>query len=100
MVHCWLVPPLQVHSSTRAPLAVEAAVTSRQSPDWALVMVPLALKVHCWLFWPLQDHTMALVPLVVPWPLASRHRVVPPTVTVSWFEEVRVQVWFACPLHE
>ena len=47
--HCWLEPPLQVHSSTGAPLAVPAPVTSRHSPDWTPVMVPLALTCHCWL---------------------------------------------------
>src|SRR5579884_3524648 len=96
--HCWLLPPLQVHSSTSAPSAVDAPVTSRQSPDCAPVMVPLELKFHCWLLWPLQGQMITFVPLVVPWPLASRQSVVPLLVTVSWFEEVRVQVWFACPL--
>ena len=41
---------------------------------------------------------MALVPLVVPLALASRHRVVPPTVTLSSPDEVCVQDWFGCPL--
>jgi hypothetical protein len=54
------------------------------------VIVPLELKVHCWFVWPLQDQTIALVPLVVPLPLASRHSVLPPTVTVSAFDEVCV----------
>src|SRR6185437_601363 len=93
-VHCWLLPPLQDHSSTSAPLAVDAPVTSRQRPDWTPVMVPLALRFHCWLVWPLQDQMMALVPL----PLASRHMVVPLTVTESAPVEVCVQVWFAAPL--
>src|ERR671937_437195 len=43
-VHCWLDWPLQVHSSTRAPLAVLAPVTSRHSPDWTPVIVPLELS--------------------------------------------------------
>ena len=54
-------------------------------------MVPLELTVHCWLVWPLQDQMMTLVPLVVPLPLASRHSVVPPAVTVSSPVEVWVQ---------
>src|SRR5579884_3266591 len=97
-VHCWLLPPLQAHSSTRAPLAVDAPVTSRHRPDWAPVMVPLELKFHCWLDWPLHDQMMTFVPLVVPWPLASRHIVVPLMVTDSAPEEVCVQVWLAPPL--
>ena len=47
--HCWLLPPLQVQSWTRAPSAVEAPLTSRHRPDWVPVMVPLQLTVHCWL---------------------------------------------------
>src|SRR5579875_1200934 len=74
-VHCWLLPPLQVHSSTRAPSAVEAPVTSRQSPDWAPVIVPLALKFHCWFAWPLHGQMIAFVPGLVPWALASRQKV-------------------------
>src|SRR3954467_13183782 len=31
-VHCWLPPPVHVHSSTPVPLAVPPAVTSRQRP--------------------------------------------------------------------
>src|SRR2546423_8228200 len=71
--HCWLEPPLQVHSWTRAPLAVEAPLTSRQSPDWTPVMVPLEFRFHCWLGWPLPDQMMTLVPLGVPLAFASRH---------------------------
>jgi len=41
---------------------------------------------------------ITFVPAVVPRPLASRQRVVPPTVSVSWLDEVCVQVWFAPPL--
>jgi hypothetical protein len=55
-------------------------------------------RVHCWLACPLQVQMMALVPGLVPRPLASRQNVVPPTVTVSWPEEVCVQVWFVPPL--
>jgi hypothetical protein len=72
MVHRWLLPPLQVHSSTRVPLAVPAPMASRQSPDWTPVTTPLGLTSHCWLGWPLQDQTMTLVPGLVPAPLASR----------------------------
>jgi hypothetical protein len=62
------------------PLAVPAALASRQSPDWTPVMVPSGLTFHCWLFWPLQSQTMTWVPLVVPLPLASRH-LLPGTVS-------------------
>src|SRR3954471_18865249 len=96
--HCWLLPPLQVHNSTRAPSAVDPPVTSRQSPDWTPVIVPLELTVHCWLVPPLQAQMIALVPAVVPLPLASRHIVVPPTLTVSSLALVWVQVWLAPPL--
>src|ERR1700738_4402344 len=64
-VHCWLLPPLQVHSSTRAPLAVEAPVTSRQSPDCTPVTVPFGLRFHCWLAPPLQVQVSTFVPAVV-----------------------------------
>src|SRR5689334_16582441 len=47
--HCWLPPPVQVQSWTLVPLAVPAPETSRHSPDWTPVMVPLAFTVHCWL---------------------------------------------------
>jgi len=53
--HCWLLPPLQVHSSTSAPLAVPAPVTSRHRPERALVTLPLDWKFHCWLSWPLHE---------------------------------------------
>src|SRR5579859_5752568 len=72
-VHCWLEPPLQVHSSTSAPLAVLAPVTSRHSPDCTPVMVPLELMFHCWLAPPLQVQISTLVPGVVWLPEASRH---------------------------
>ena len=90
-----MLPPLQAQSSTSAPSAVEAPVTSKHRPDWLPVTVPLELTVHCWLVPPLQVHRMALVPLVVPLLLASKHRVLPPTVTVSSFVELCVQAWFA-----
>ena len=69
-----------------------APVTSRQSPDCTPVMVPLELMFQRWLDWPLQDQVITLVPFVVPWPLASRHRVVPLIVAVSSPEELCVQV--------
>ena len=45
-VHFWLLPPLQVHSSSGVPLAAPAPVASRQSPDWTPVMLPSACTVH------------------------------------------------------
>ena len=45
-VHCWLVPPLQVHSSTLVPFEKLAPVMSRQPPS--MVMVALALTVQFW----------------------------------------------------
>src|SRR5436309_7481191 len=72
-VHCWLDWPLHVHSSTRAPLAVLALVTSRHRPDCVPVMVPLELTAHRWFAPPLQVQISTLVPGVV-WLLkASRH---------------------------
>ena len=72
-IHCWLLPPLQVHSSTRAPSAVDAPVTSRHSPDCAPVIVPLELKFHCWLACPLHDQTMITsgLPVIPPGPMPS-----------------------------
>src|SRR5437870_5472136 len=97
-VHCWLLWPLQPKSWTLAPSAVEAPVTSRHSPDWTPVTVPLELRFHCWLVCPLHGQMITGVPLVVPRPEASRHKVLPPVVIVSWLAEVRVQVWAARPL--
>src|SRR5437764_15324716 len=94
MVHCWLLWPVQAQSSTRAPLAVEAPVTSRHSPDCTPVMVPLELTFHCWLVWPLQSQMITVVPLVVPFPLASRHLL---PYTVSCLLDVDVQRWFVLP---
>src|SRR5436309_15642309 len=72
-VHCWLDWPLHVHSSTRAPLALLARVTSRHRPDCVPVMVPLELTAHRWFAPPLQVQISTLVPGVV-WLLkASRH---------------------------
>src|SRR5689334_4319684 len=65
-LHCWLAPPLQDQRMIFVPLAVPAALASRQSPDCTPVMVPLALRFHCWLVCPLQSQMMTAVPLVVP----------------------------------
>jgi hypothetical protein len=46
-VHAWLVPPLQVQTSTLVPFAVAPLVTSRQRFDGTPVMVPLPLTFHC-----------------------------------------------------
>src|SRR5947208_6430044 len=94
-VHRWLLPPLQVHSSSRVPLAVPAPVASRQSPDCTPVMVPFALTVHFWLVWPLHGQMIALVPGLVPLALASRQS---PPKTRNSFAAVYVHCWLAAPL--
>src|ERR1041384_1300247 len=75
--HCWLLCPVQFHSSILAPSAVDPPVTSRQSPDCAPVIVPFALRVHCWLAPPLQSQICTGVPAAVWLPVASRHFVPP-----------------------
>src|SRR5512146_3248816 len=67
--HCWLLPPLQVHSSMRVPLLKLAPVMSMQPP--AMVRVPLLLTVQFWAAaLPSQSHICTLVPLA-PLPLLS-----------------------------
>src|SRR5207237_2759657 len=65
-IHCWLLPPLQVHSSICVPFAVPAPVASRHRPDWTPVMEPSALTDHCWLAPPSQVQMSTLVPGLVP----------------------------------
>src|SRR5260370_23536969 len=72
-VQCWWDPPLQVQMSIRAPLAVPAPTTSRQSPDPTPVTVPLLLRVHCWFVPPLQSQMSTLLPGEVAAPATSRH---------------------------
>src|SRR6476469_6166104 len=68
-VHCWLPPPLQVHSSTRVPLLKLAPVMSMQPPS--MVRVPLVLTVQfCAAALPSQSHICTLVPFA-PLPLLS-----------------------------
>src|SRR4051812_8720019 len=45
--HCCWLTPVQDHSCTRAPLAVEPPVTSRHRPDSTPVMAPLESRFHC-----------------------------------------------------
>ncbi len=45
-VQRWLAAAVHVHSSTAVPLAVALPLTSRHSPDWALLMVPFELRFH------------------------------------------------------
>jgi hypothetical protein len=66
--HCWLLWPWQAQRMIFVPFAVPAPLTSRHSPDWTPVIVPLALTFHCWFGWPLQSQTMTAVPLAVPCP--------------------------------
>src|SRR5687768_394547 len=73
------------------PLVVAAPLASTHSPDWTLVMVPLALTFHCWFVPPWQSQMMTVVPLVVPAPFASRHLL---PYTVSCLLAVWVQRWF------
>src|SRR5688572_1048244 len=47
---------------TAVPLAVAAPLTSRHSPDWTLLIVPLVLTVHCWLVPPVQSQIRTTVP--------------------------------------
>lgn len=46
--HFWLAPPLQVHSWTRAPLAVACPLKSGHSRDWTPTMVPSLDSIHRW----------------------------------------------------
>src|ERR1700745_3369563 len=78
--HCWLPPPLQVHSSTRVPLLKLAPVMSRQPPS--MVTVPLLLTVQfCAAALPSQSHIWTLVPLA-PLPLLSSTHLAPLTPDV------------------
>src|SRR5690242_21160532 len=73
--HCWLEPPLQVHSSTRVPLLKLAPVMSMQPPS--MVKVPLLLTVQfCAAALPSQSHICTLVPLA-PLPLLSSTHLAP-----------------------
>src|ERR1700722_577229 len=65
--HCWLAPPLQVHSSIRVPLLVLAPVMSMQPPS--IVSVPLLFTVQfCAAVLPSQSHICTLLALA-PLPL-------------------------------
>ena len=46
VVHCWFVPPLQVHTATAEPFAVFAPNTSRHRPDSTPRMLWSAVSVH------------------------------------------------------
>src|ERR1700733_13057149 len=72
MVHCWLVPPLQVHRWSWVPLAVLEPGSSRHLPEAGLTRAPL-VAFHCWLAPPLQSHIWILMPSAVDWPLSSTH---------------------------
>src|SRR5256886_10238465 len=95
--HCWLAPPLQVHSSTATPSTLPAAVsppvTSRHRPDCTPVTVPSGFSRHCWFGPPLQVHSSTLVPGAVWLPKASTYWV--PPKTRSSPAAVGVQRWFA-----
>src|ERR1700679_1274032 len=80
-VHCRLLPPLQVRSSTRAPLAVDFPVTSRHRPDCSPVIVPLELRFHSWFAPPVQCQISWSVPRVVVEPVSSRHLPAPTACT-------------------
>ena len=52
-VHFWFAPPVQSHSWSLAPSAVELPVTSRHLPRARIV--PSEPTVHCWAAVPLQS---------------------------------------------
>src|SRR6202035_3140928 len=73
--HCWFAPPLQVHSSIRAPLAVLPPVMSRHLP--LIPTVPLDAIVHvCAATLLPQFHICTFVPSTAEPPLASAHSAV------------------------
>ena len=51
---------------TLVPFAVAAPLTSRHSPDWTFVSVPLLLTFHFWLSAPVQLAMIAFAPCPVP----------------------------------
>src|SRR4051794_11370268 len=92
LVHCWFAAAVQVHRTTWVPLAVALPLTSRQRPDWALLIVPLEFRFHRWLAPPWQSHSCALAPAVA---LVGESRHLPRDCRV-W--PLRVQRWLAAPL--
>src|ERR1700749_618564 len=79
--HCWLAPPLQVHSSIRVLLTYLAPVMSMQPPS--IVSVPLLLTVQfCTPVLPSQAHIWTLLPGVLPALLLSAQSLAPPPATI------------------
>src|SRR5262245_25788889 len=71
MRHCWLVPPLQAHCTTRtpSPVALGPPKTSRHLPLLTLTTFtkppPTSVSCHRWLVWPFDVHCTTLAPSVV-----------------------------------
>src|SRR6266581_4761695 len=74
--HCWLLPPLQVHSTSWVPLVVLNPGSSRHLPEAGLTSSPFT-ACHCWLAPPLQVHHSMRVPLAVLAPVMSMQ---PPSI--------------------
>ena len=86
----------QVLISSWVPQA--AAGSLRHRPDGAFTIASVEVTAHCWLAAPLQGLLTTSVPGVLPPPAASRHRVVPLSVTVIVPFECAVQFCAAVPL--
>src|SRR5690242_6103042 len=77
---------------TAVPLAVPLPLTSRQRPDWTLLIVPSALRFQRWFAPPWQSHSCARAPAVA---LVGESRHLPSDWSV-WL--VFAQFWLAAPV--
>ena len=72
MLHCWLVPPLQVHRSSWVPLAVLELGSSRHLPELALTHEPFGPAVQFSPAVPAEHGSSTIrVLFAVPFPVAS-----------------------------